>query len=46
MGAAAYFSGPEVASALCGLGGALMTVAGTLLWPLCRLLFGGNHNDA
>src|SRR5262249_25616280 len=36
VGVGAYFSGPEIAGALCGLGGAMMTAAGSILWPLCR----------
>jgi hypothetical protein len=44
-GVGSYLAGPEIASAVCGLSGAAMTVAGMILWPLCRLLFASNNNS-
>jgi hypothetical protein len=40
VGGGAYLAGPIIASSLCGLGGALMTAAGMVLWPLWKLMRG------
>jgi hypothetical protein len=42
VGVGAYFAGPVIASSVCGLGGALTTVAGMILWPLWKMMSGGN----
>jgi hypothetical protein len=42
VGVGAYFAGPVIASSACGLGGAMTTVAGMILWPLWKLMSGGN----
>jgi hypothetical protein len=37
-GLIAYLAGPLVSSALCGLGGAALTLAGMILYPIYRLI--------
>ena len=44
VGVGAYFAGPIIAGVLCGLGGAAMTAAGMVLWPLWRLMAGILNN--
>jgi hypothetical protein len=44
VGLCAYLAGPALASVACGLGGALMTAAGMVLWPVWRLVAGGGDD--
>jgi hypothetical protein len=45
-GIAGYFAGPVIAAAMCGLGGAMLTVSGLILVPLAKLLLTENPLQA